>query len=108
MIVAELLLFTAIVSTTGYLTTYLSPHDAADASHAHGDGARPSGPIAIVDPWAPATPGNAPTGAGYMKIVNNQPVEDQLVEQAALGPSVSPCTHRAQAMALPGCEISPR
>ncbi|MFW2852514.1 CopD family protein [Sphingomonas sp. TX0543] len=79
MIVGELLLFAAIISATAYITTYLSPHDTTDAAHAHGGEVQVSGPIAIVDPWAPAMPGGAPTGAGYLTIVNNQPVEDRLI-----------------------------
>lgn len=76
---AELLLFAAIVSVTGWLTTYASPHDADHESKNEEIAAQVNGPIAIIDPWAPANPGGAGTAAGYMVIVNNQPVEDRLM-----------------------------
>lgn len=78
-IVAEILLFVGALTTTAYLTTYLSPHDADDAAHAHGDAGAAHGPIAVVDPWAAAVPGGAMTGVGYMTIVNNQPMADRLI-----------------------------
>ncbi|KQN07137.1 hypothetical protein ASE85_18905 [Sphingobium sp. Leaf26] len=78
-IAAEILLFAGVMGTTAYLVTYRSPHDAADAAHVHPDEIAVSGPICIVQPWAPAMPGGARTGAGYMVIVNNQPVADRLV-----------------------------
>jgi hypothetical protein len=37
------------------------------------------GGIAIVDPWARATPAGATVGAGYMQIVNNGPSPVKLV-----------------------------
>ncbi|KQN07103.1 hypothetical protein ASE85_18670 [Sphingobium sp. Leaf26] len=79
MIAAELLLFLAIMATTAYLTTYLSPHDRNDSMHGSGGQVRASGPIDIIAPWAPAMPKGARTAAGYMEIANNQMIEDRLV-----------------------------
>jgi hypothetical protein len=79
MIAAEILLFAGVMGTTAHLVTYLSPHDAADAAHAHLGEIAVSGPIGIIQPWAPAMPGGAQTGAGYLVIVNNQPVADRLL-----------------------------
>ncbi|WP_051330182.1 copper chaperone PCu(A)C [Niveispirillum irakense] len=79
MIAADLLLFVGIIATTAYVTTYLSPHAASAAMHTHQGQFQVEGPIGIADPWAPAMPGSAATGAGYMVIVNNQPVDDRLV-----------------------------
>ncbi|WP_426180639.1 copper chaperone PCu(A)C [Rhizorhabdus sp. FW153] len=78
-IMAELLIFTALLSATAYLTTYLSPHGSTNGTHADQSEVQASGPIVIVDPWAPAMPGGASTGAAYLTIVNNQPVEDRLI-----------------------------
>ncbi len=78
-IMAELLIFTALLSATAYLTTYLSPHGSTNGTHADQSEVQASGPIVIVDPWAPAMPGGASTGAAYLKIVNNQPIEDRLI-----------------------------
>lgn len=72
-IIAEIGLFLAIFATTAWLTTWHSPHD---ASH---EVAKPSGPITIIDAWAPATPGTLTTGAGYLTIINNQPSHDRLL-----------------------------
>ncbi|WP_165831013.1 copper resistance D family protein [Sphingomonas pokkalii] len=85
-IVAEILLFVGALTTTAYLTTYLSPHDADEAAHAHGDAGAAHGPIAVVDPWAAAVPGGAMTGVGYMTIVNNQPMADRLIGASSPGP----------------------
>jgi copper(I)-binding protein len=72
-IIAEISLFLAIFATTAWLTTWHSPHD---GSH---EAAKSSGPITIIDAWAPATPGTLTTGAGYLTIINNQPSGDRLL-----------------------------
>ncbi len=40
------------------------------------------GPIAIVQPWARATPRGASVGAGYMKLINTGEVPDRLIAAA--------------------------
>ncbi|WP_052134396.1 copper chaperone PCu(A)C [Sphingomonas sp. 37zxx] len=82
-VLLELLLFSAIMATTAFVTTYLSPHDANEqpVHHEGQPGAR--GPVAIIQPWAPAMPSGASTGAGYMTILNNQPVEDRLISASS-------------------------
>lgn len=79
MIRAELLLFSAIFAVTGWLTTYASPHDADHGDSDEQIAPQATGPIAIVEPWAPAVPDGLGTASGYMVIVNNQPFEDRLI-----------------------------
>ncbi|HTU09739.1 MAG TPA: copper chaperone PCu(A)C [Allosphingosinicella sp.] len=78
-ILAELGLFVGIMGATAFLTTYLSPHEDHDGVHAEAGAPQVDGPIAVYSPWAPAMPGGAGTGGGYMTLVNNQPFADRLV-----------------------------
>jgi copper transport protein len=82
-VMAELLLFSAIMATTAFVTTFLSPHNANERTPQRGGQAEVRGPITVTQPWAPATPKGAATGAGYMTIVNNQPVADHLVSASS-------------------------
>ncbi len=77
-LLCELVLFLCVFGVTGWLTTYSSPHDAAN-HHQADAAADATGPIAIVDAWAPAMPGGVGMGGGYMTIVNNQAVNDKLI-----------------------------
>ncbi|MEQ1539551.1 MAG: copper chaperone PCu(A)C [Sphingorhabdus sp.] len=76
-IIVEVLLFLAIFSTTAWLTTWHSPHE-----QDHGQ-VQASGPIQIVDPWAPATIGTLSTGAGYMTIINTTTRDDRLLSASS-------------------------
>lgn len=79
MIRAELLLFATIFAVSGWLTAYASPHDKPHEGNAEQATPQITGPIAIIEPWAPAVPDGLGTASGYMVIVNNQPVGDQLI-----------------------------
>lgn len=76
---AEICLFACIFAVTAWLTTWQSPHVAV---HGNQD-VQVSGPITIIDPWAPAMPGGLGTGAGYMVIINNQPSDDRLLSASS-------------------------
>ncbi|WP_430446708.1 copper chaperone PCu(A)C [Sphingorhabdus contaminans] len=76
-IIVEILLFLAIFATTAWLTTWHSPHE---QDHRQ---VQASGPIQIVDPWAPATIGTLSTGAGYLTIINTTPRDDRLLSASS-------------------------
>lgn len=76
-IIGEVLLFLAIFATTAWLTTWHSPHG---KDHQQ---AQASGPIQIVDPWAPATIGTLSTGAGYLTIINTTTRDDRLLSASS-------------------------
>lgn len=78
-ILAEICLFAAIFAVTAWLTNWQSPHAAVHGDH----DVQASGPITIVDPWAPAMPGGLGTGAGYMVILNNQQIDDRLLSASS-------------------------
>jgi copper(I)-binding protein/putative copper export protein len=77
MILAELLVFAGIFAATAWLTTYQSPHDASHIAEAEIPAV--DGRIAIYEPWAPPILTPNGNGAGYMVIVNKQPVDDYLI-----------------------------
>jgi copper transport protein len=76
-IIGEVLLFLAIFAATAWLTTWHSPHK---RDHRQ---AQASGPIQIVDPWAPATIGTLSTSAGYLTIINTTTSEDRLLSASS-------------------------
>ncbi|MEQ1597681.1 MAG: copper chaperone PCu(A)C [Casimicrobium sp.] len=78
-ICAEIFFVAWVFVATAWLTTYLSPHATDGAVHAHTEQVQVDGPITIIDPWAPAMFGGAKSAAGYMVIVNRQPVDDRLL-----------------------------
>lgn len=75
--VMEIALFIAIITATAWLTTWHSPHERDQEE------AQISGPITIIDPWAPASVGTLPTGAGYLMIVNNSQTDDRLLSASS-------------------------
>ena len=76
-IAMEIALFIAIITATASLTTWHSPHERDQEE------AQISGPITIIDPWAPASVGTLPTGAGYLMIVNNSQTDDRLLSASS-------------------------
>lgn len=76
-IIAEIVLFLSISATTAWLTTWHSPHEGI---HEVG---KSTGPIAVVDAWAPSTPGTLTTGAGYLTIINHQTNDDRLLSASS-------------------------
>jgi copper transport protein len=75
--VMEIALFIAIIMATAWLTTWHSPHERDQEE------AQISGPITIIEPWAPASVGTLPTGAGYLMIVNSSQTDDRLLSASS-------------------------
>lgn len=78
-ITAEMANFAVILAVTAWPTTFQTPHVDTSQDTAQAVMPVPSGPIAIIDPWAPVTLTSLGTGAGYMIIANNQTNEDTLL-----------------------------
>ncbi len=71
---AEILAIAALMATTAYVATSLSPHAAGDD-----DAAGTQGPLVVTQAWAPAMAPGTRTAAGYLIIRNQMATADQLV-----------------------------